>query len=80
MVKLLVALIRIYQWTLSPDHGPLRRFHPYGYCKYYPSCSMYAAEALKSHGVMLGIFLAAKRVIRCNPWSQGGLDPVPKKK
>ncbi len=59
-----------YQWTLRPVLGPNCRFHP--------GCSDYALEALRCHGALHGSALAAKRVLRCNPWNEGGFDPVPK--
>ncbi len=69
MSKLLVLLIRAYQFALSPMLGQR--------CKYYPSCSNYAVEALKVHGAVRGTGLAAWRLLRCNPFSNGGVDPVP---
>jgi putative membrane protein insertion efficiency factor len=62
-------LIRLYQWTVSPYLGPR--------CRFYPSCSHYAHEAIGRFGVFGGGYLAAKRVLRCHPWHPGGLDPVP---
>ncbi len=74
--KLIVSLIDLYQKTISPDHGvtPLPVF--VGVCKYYPSCSMYTKEAIQHKGVLKGTALGAWRVMRCNPFSQGGYDPV----
>lgn len=66
---ILVAVIRVYQWTISPLLGPR--------CKYYPSCSNYGLEAVRRHGAMRGFALGAWRVLRCNPWSYGGVDDVP---
>ena len=63
-----VAPIRIYQKLLSPLLGPR--------CKYYPSCSEYAAQAITKFGILRGLVLAGWRVLRCNPWSHGGVDPV----
>lgn len=60
--------IHVYRWTISPLLGPRCRFHP--------SCSAYALEALSRHGLR-GIPLAVKRVLRCHPWNEGGIDPVP---
>ena len=77
MATLLQLLIRLYQRTLSPDHGWLRGRYPYGYCRYYPSCSQYAYEALGQHGVIKGSFLAISRIIRCNPWAQSRVDQIP---
>lgn len=65
---LLVAPIRIYQLTLSRAL-PQR-------CKYYPSCSEYAAQAVTRFGILRGSVLGAWRLLRCNPWSHGGVDPV----
>jgi putative membrane protein insertion efficiency factor len=65
----LVALVRIYQWTLRPLLG--------ANCRFYPTCSEYAVEALQTHGALRGSALAAGRVLRCNPWHPGGYDPVP---
>ncbi|HOT23619.1 MAG TPA: membrane protein insertion efficiency factor YidD [Thermoleophilia bacterium] len=69
MNKVLVALIRVYQFAISPMLGQR--------CKYYPSCSNYAIEAVRVHGVIRGSGLAAWRLLRCNPFSNGGVDPVP---
>jgi hypothetical protein len=66
---LLVALVRAYRLLLSPWVGNV--------CRYHPSCSQYALDALQRHGAMGGSAWAAWRVLRCNPWSLGGCDPVP---
>jgi putative membrane protein insertion efficiency factor len=66
---LLVLLVRVYQWTLRPFIG--------AHCRFEPSCSHYAIEALQHHGAMTGTWLATRRVLRCNPWTAGGFDPVP---
>ncbi len=62
-------LIRIYQWTVSPLLGPTCRFHP--------SCSNYALEAINRFGMFRGGWLTVKRLGRCHPWHPGGFDPVP---
>ena len=64
-----IGLIRVYQYTLSPMLGQR--------CKYYPSCSNYAIGAIREHGPIKGIGLASWRLLRCNPFSNGGYDPVP---
>ena len=69
MRTLLAVVIRAYQVVLSPA---LPRS-----CRYYPSCSQYAHEAVLKHGVLRGVYLAAARLVRCNPWSPGGVDLVP---
>jgi putative membrane protein insertion efficiency factor len=72
-----LAAIRFYQAVWSPDHSPRKERYPYGYCKYYPTCSQYGYEAVERFGVIKGSLLAAWRVLRCNPWSKGGSDPLP---
>ena len=74
MKKIALSAISLYQKTLSPDHGWFK--HPEGYCRYYPTCSQYTYTAIDKYGVIKGSWLGAKRVIRCNPWSAGGIDPV----
>lgn len=71
-----VQLIRLYQLTLSPDHGLLKARYPHGFCKFYPSCSEYAKEAIMQKGVMRGSVLAALRVLKCNPWSEPRVDRI----
>jgi uncharacterized protein len=68
-VRWLVVLpIRVYQRVLSPMLG--------NRCRYYPSCSEYAAQAIGRFGILRGLVLAGWRLLRCNPWSDGGFDPV----
>lgn len=74
--KVVVALIRLYQKTLSYDHGPLKYLYPYGFCRFTPTCSEYGAQVITKYGVLRGIPLAAWRVARCNPCSRGGIDKV----
>ena len=66
--EIVVAPIRLYQRAISPAL-PLR-------CKYHPTCSQYAIEAVRSRGILRGLALAAWRLLRCNPLSRGGFDPV----
>lgn len=72
-----ILLINVYQRTLSPDHGWFKSRHPYGFCRFYPSCSEYAKQSLKTHGLFKGIWLSFKRILRCNPWVQPAADPIP---
>jgi putative membrane protein insertion efficiency factor len=65
----LIALIKLYQWIISPYIGPK--------CRFTPSCSQYAVEALRKHGILKGLWLSAKRISRCHPWGGHGYDPVP---
>lgn len=69
LARLIVALIRLYQCTFAAIFG--------GYCRFEPTCSQYAIEALRQHGVAKGLWLGLKRVMKCHPWHPGGLDPVP---
>ena len=73
---LTVMMIKVYQKTISFDHGLFKFMYPNGYCKFYPSCSEYAVDALRKKGLMRGSFLVIKRLWRCNPWSEGGIDKV----
>lgn len=68
LVSLLTQLVRGYQLVVSPWFAPT--------CRYYPSCSQYAIEALKEHGAFRGSMLSGWRILRCNPWSKGGVDHV----
>ncbi|MBI4133618.1 membrane protein insertion efficiency factor YidD [Candidatus Uhrbacteria bacterium] len=77
MIKYLaIGTIWLYQRTFSLDHGPLRIFFPYGFCRYQPTCSDYAKEALRRRGFFVGMWLALARILRCHPWARGGSDPV----
>jgi hypothetical protein len=69
MSRLLTALLRFYQVAISPLSPPS--------CRFYPSCSNYAIEALRTHGAARGGWLAVRRICRCHPWNPGGADPVP---
>ena len=71
MRVVLTSLIRTYRYLISPMLGPS--------CRFYPSCSCYAEEALQTHGTLLGSYLATRRILRCHPWHPGGYDPVPQK-
>jgi putative membrane protein insertion efficiency factor len=70
----LLLLIALYQKTFSPDHGFVRIFFPHGYCKFYPSCSMYGYNVIEKYGLMRGVPKMLYRIARCNPLSKGGID------
>ena len=74
LLRLTSACVWVYQKTISFDHGMMRKFAPQGRCKYYPSCSEYANQALWKHGLIKGTALTVGRLTRCNPWSKGGVD------
>ena len=65
----LVTVVRAYQLVLSPALGPT--------CRFNPSCSAYAVEALRTRGALVGTWLTVRRLLRCHPWNPGGVDPVP---
>lgn len=69
MSRFLLALIHIYRYCLSPLLGPN--------CRFFPTCSDYAVQAIDKHGAGYGSWLALKRIARCHPWHPGGFDPVP---
>ena len=69
MRRVLAALLRAYRFTISPMYGQV--------CRYHPSCSAYALEAVETHGALRGTWLAIRRLGRCHPWAAGGYDPVP---
>ena len=70
--NILILFIKLYQYCISPLLGPR--------CRFYPSCSQYAIEAVQRHGSISGLFLMLKRISKCHPWHQGGIDQVPEKK
>lgn len=70
--KIPIGLIKLYQIVLSPMLGPTCRFHP--------SCSHYAIDAITKHGLIKGCWLSFKRILKCHPLNEGGFDPVPEKK
>jgi uncharacterized protein len=69
MKYLLILMVKVYQWCLSPFLGNC--------CRFAPSCSAYAVEALKKHGSFKGSWLTLRRLVKCGPWHSGGCDPVP---
>ncbi|MBI1195538.1 MAG: membrane protein insertion efficiency factor YidD [Gammaproteobacteria bacterium] len=71
MRAVVIALIKVYRYVLSPLLGDR--------CRFYPSCSRYAEEAVSRFGLLRGGWLAVRRLLRCHPWHPGGVDPVPEK-
>ncbi|TXJ06995.1 MAG: membrane protein insertion efficiency factor YidD [Aeromicrobium sp.] len=69
MKYVLIGFLKLYRMFISPLYGQV--------CKFYPSCSTYALESIQVHGSIKGSWLAVKRLGRCHPWSDGGIDPVP---
>ena len=69
MKYVLIGLLKAYRAVISPLYGDV--------CRYYPSCSAYALEAVTTHGAVRGSVLTVRRLLRCHPWAAGGLDPVP---
>jgi putative membrane protein insertion efficiency factor len=69
LARVFIALIGVYRHVISPLLGPR--------CRFYPSCSEYAATAIKRHGAVRGFVLGVRRIARCHPWNPGGYDPVP---
>ena len=72
MKKLILKMIRSYQKYISPMSPPT--------CRFYPTCSQYAIEAVEEHGAIKGSYLATRRILKCHPLHEGGFDPVPPKK
>ncbi|HLD19953.1 MAG TPA: membrane protein insertion efficiency factor YidD [Patescibacteria group bacterium] len=68
--------IRLYQKTLSLDHGPLRIYAPFGQCKFTPTCSEFTYQAIEKYGIVRGLWKSVCRIMRCHPWSKGGEDNV----
>jgi hypothetical protein len=68
---MLIAIIKLYKYFISPLLG--------SNCRFYPSCSSYSLEALQRHGAIIGAYLTLKRLLKCHPFHQGGIDPVPEK-
>lgn len=73
MKYILIFFVRVYQILVSP-------FLPANSCRFYPTCSQYAIEAIQKHGAIRGLTLAVKRILKCHPYHEGGYDPVPEAK
>ncbi|MBI3957070.1 MAG: membrane protein insertion efficiency factor YidD [Candidatus Kerfeldbacteria bacterium] len=74
--RILLAALRLYQHTLSPDTGWFAYQYPGGVCRFTPTCSAYMAEAVGSFGVIRGVRMGVLRILRCHPWQRGGFDPI----
>lgn len=74
--NVVIFFIKIYQKTISLDHGPLKGVFPYGYCRFTPTCSQYGIDAIKKYGVIKGGVKTIWRILRCNPFNRGGYDPL----
>lgn len=70
------SVIEFYQITVSPDHGLFAAQSGFSRCRFYPSCSNYAKDAVRQYGLIKGIVVSLKRLARCHPWHQGGYDPA----
>lgn len=73
----MIGLIALYQKTLSPDHGWAKKAFFYGFCRFYPSCSDYAAGSFDRFGFLKGSVLSIRRILRCNPFSEPRIDHIP---
>jgi putative membrane protein insertion efficiency factor len=76
MKKLILFLIKIYQKTISFDHGLVSLVYPVKFCRFYPTCSQYSYQAIEKYGIIKGIRMGIKRIFRCHPWNEGGYDPL----
>ena len=71
MGRVLIALLQLYKWLISPLLPAA--------CRFEPTCSQYAADAIAKHGPVRGVSLSVRRLLRCHPWGSGGIDPVPER-
>lgn len=72
LTNMIVSIFKMYQFAISPLLG--------NRCRFYPSCSQYAIQAIQSHGILLGSYFVVLRILRCNPLCIGGYDPIPERK
>ena len=77
MLKIIfLKIIRLYQKSLSPDQGWFKYYYPHGFCRFHPHCSEYGYQAVEKYGVLKGLIKTISRILRCNPLSNGGYDPL----
>lgn len=76
LAKIEIFLIKIYQKTLSFDHGFIGRIYGRRWCRFHPTCSDYTIQAIEKYGPLKGLIKGWLRILRCNPWSKGGYDPL----
>lgn len=74
--RLVLGFIRLYQKTLSFDHGIVGKVFGERFCRFYPTCSEYSYQAIERYGIFRGGLMGCKRVARCHPWNDGGYDPI----
>ena len=72
----IIKLIKLYQKTLSFDHGVFKFLFPHGYCRFHATCSEYGIQAIEKYGIIKGVIKTSWRILRCNPWNKGGIDPA----
>ncbi len=77
MARGVILLIKLYQKTFSPDHSPTGKLNPTSGCRFFPTCSEYARITLEKRGFILSLWKIFWRIVRCTPWSRGGIDLPP---
>jgi uncharacterized protein len=73
-----ILLIRVYQNTLSPDHGPLRHLYTYGYCRHEPTCSEFTKQQIQVHGFLVGIYKGIQQLLHCTPFNKPSTSAIQK--